>query len=394
MGFWEENKKLCLGLLAALVALLVLWPSFKDGRSGILSPWKPRYGKLQEDERTNDEEINKHFNKKNQPTSEVISQARRYNSELEQQYRELRNHVIFFAPTPFRIASWDAQPGLRFLEIQNETHTRDLLQYISLRNVLIDDKYVGLDQGGVPPEEKSLPLLLRQAAMIDDLVRKAADCGVRSIDKVIHYPPIKAGPLNRPHFLKMYPVRMRVGAPVEAIMKFMNSLDGYHGKVTQAGTSSRQEGGEMISERIIRIDVGSRDGLTNEHAITFTIFDEEPDEEDGLRYKGRATVIRINEDHCIATVPEGPRKDIWDDEERNKREVVKGDLATTNFYTLIDLKIQGQPPREKNSLTNDIEAVITVAALGLLEEAKTYGSAGGKTTKTRKRPPTRVWGGY
>ena len=394
MGFWEENKKLCLGLLAAFVALLVLWPSFGNGRPGILRFWAPTYGKLEEDEGTNAEKIDKLFNKKNQLTSEVISQAKRFNSELSQQYRELRNHVIFIPPRPFRIAPQEPLPGLKFLEIQTKIHTGELLRYISLRNVLIDDKYFGLDQGGVPPEEKRLALLLRQAAIIDDLVRKAADCGVRSIDRVIYFEPVKAGPINRPHFLKTYPVRMHVGAPVEAIMKFTNTLDGYHGKVTQAGTSTRKEGREMISERVIRIDVGSRDGLTNEHAITFTIFDEEPDEKDGLRYKGRATVTQINEDHCIATVPEPAPKEIWDDEELEKREIVKGDLATTNFYALIDHKIQGQPPRGKNSLTNDITAVVTVAALGLLEDAKTYGPAGGKTTKPGKRPPTRVWGGY
>ncbi|NQT19538.1 MAG: hypothetical protein HQ592_07525 [Planctomycetes bacterium] len=395
MGFWEENKKLCLSLLAALVVLVVLWPSFKGERPGIIIPWKKDYARLEEKEKDQAEKIRKYYNKKNQLMSKVTAQAKQYNSELEQQYREMRNHGIFIPPWPFRIAPEDGQPGLTFFQIQTKAHTRDLLQYTSLRNVAVSDKYHGLDQHGAPPDKKEKrQLLLRQSAMIDDLVRKATDCGVRSIDRVIHFEPIEAGPLNKAHFLRMYPVRMHIGAPVEAIMKFMNGIEGYHGKVTPIRVDRSQENGKTISETVIRIDVGTKDGLTDQHATTFTIFDEQSDKEDGLRYKGRATVTQVNKDHCIAVVSEETLNDIWDTEEREKRKIAEGDLATTNFYTLIDLKIQGAAPREKNSLTKDIAAVITVGALGLLEEAKTYDPAAARKAKSGKRPPKATWGGY
>ena len=388
MGSWEQNKKLYYGLLAAAVVLLVLWPSFKEGRPAVISFYKPQYRKLEQTEKENAGEIRKYYNRRNRKMSTVISQARQFNGELLKQYRKLRNHVIFIPPMPYKIADFEPQPGSTLINIQDKAHTVDLLLYASLRDVEIVDKFLGINLGGTPPEDPDKrALLLRQLAMIDDLVRKATDCGVRSIKKVFRIKPIEAGPLNRGHFLKVYPVRMEIGASVESIMKFVNSLDGYHGKVTALGESG-QEGGKLV-----RIDVGRDDGLTTDHAITFTIFDEVPDKQDGLRYKGRAYVEDIYKDYCTAIIPKDALHPAYKNDP-SKRKIVAGDLATTNFYTLIDLRIRATPSREKNSLENDITATVTVGAVGLLDTAEVPIGSDDKPVR-RTGPPRRTWtGGY
>jgi hypothetical protein len=419
VSFWEQNRKLCYGLLIALVLLLVLWPSFREGRPAVISFYKSRYRKLETDEKTNAKDIRKYYDQSNQRMSSVISQAKRFNMGLTQQYRELRNCAVFIPPMPFRIASWEPLKGLKFLEIQTKTHTVDLQRYMSLRDVYIGDQFFGLDLGGVPPEESRLPLLLRQLAMIDDLVRKATDCGVRRIDRVIPMAPMETGPLNRANFLKVYPVRMEIGGSFESVMKFVNCLDGYHGRVIGLGTESRREGDSVFSETIVEVDVGTGDGLTAESPATFSIFDETFDEEDGLRYKGRARVQthKVLKDRCFAVlrkdelppVPDGKQEhykrleedtsvsanDCLELLELEELKVAKGDLATTNFYTLLDLKIMAIPPKEKNSLTNDIVATVTAGAVGLLEDTRA-GAAISSPRRTSKavRPPRILRGGY
>jgi len=394
MGFWEEHKKLCYAALAAAVVLLVLWPSFKQGRPAIVRFYAPEYGKLTAGERASAKKIAGYYDKKNPRMSSVTSQAKRFNRELTRQYAELKKHVIFIPPMPFKIEPWEPNKGLKFLEIQTKAHTVDLLRYTSLPDVVIGDEFFGLNLGGVPPDPERLPLLLRQLAMIDDLVRKATDCRVRRIDRVIPMVPLKTGPLNKPHFLAVYPVRMEIAASVKSIMKFVNSLDGYHGRVTRVGTQNRREDGKVIAEAIVEIDVGRNDGIDPNYAATFTIFDDVPDAEDGLRYKGRAYVQEVQDDKCIAVIPKGALPPV-DEKELEKRKIVAGDPATTNFYTLLDLKIEGTPPREKNSLTNDIRAIVTVGAVGLVEETKARRLTRPGRIRERITKPTRTWrGGY
>jgi len=394
VSFWEENKRLCYGVLGALVVLLVLWPRFKEGWPAVIRFFATDYGSLATKEEERSKKIEHYYDKKNRRMSSVISDAKRFNGELSEQYRELINHTVFIPPMPFKIASWEPWKGLKFLDIQTKTHTTNLLRYTSLRDVAIGDEFFGLDQHGVPPEKGKLPLLLRQLAMIDDLVRKATDCGVRQIGRVIAMSPMKTGPLNRPHFLAVCPVRMEIAAPVESIMRFVNSLDGYQGKVTSVGTEVRQEDGKAISEQFIVIDVGRDHGLSRDHAITFTIFDEVPDKQDALRYKGRAYVQEVRDDSCKAIIPKNALPPV-DEKELENRKIAKGDLATTNFYTLLDLKIEAEKPKAKNSLKNNITCVVTVGAAGLLEEARTIGTTGPGKRPSKSRRPPRTWrGGY
>jgi len=390
--FWEQNKHLVYGLLAAAVILIVLWPSFGEGRPGIVRMFRSEYAQYERKERDNAKKIKKYYNPKNERAGTVISEAKRFNRGLAEQYRTLRNFVIFIPPAPYRIPSWEAEKQGKFLKIQAKWHRIELVRYASLRRVEIIDPSFGMDFSGMPPEEDKLPLFLRQAAMIDDLVHKAVDSGVQRIDSITPMAPVETGPLNRDNFLRLYPVRMEIAAPYEAIIKFINSFDGFHGTVTTAGTELDPQTDQRAT--IVEIDVGSSDGLTAGSDVSFTIFDEMPDPDDGLRYKGRAYVYDVQENFCRARIPEEPRRKSFTEEELKKRKIVKGDLATTNFYTLMDFKIQAIPPREKNSLTNELTATITVGSVGLLTDGR-KGPVVGLPVATKARRPPSIWrGGY
>jgi hypothetical protein len=275
---------------------------------------------------------------------------------------------------------------MTFKQIQTKEHTVDLVRYASLRDVQIEDKYFGMYlKGELPPEDK-LPLMLRQLAMVDDLVKKAADCGFGKIESVNPIAPFETGPLNKEMFLKAYPVQMRVGAPAKSVMRFVNQLDGHHGKVIAV------LGENANSELKIEIDVGRDDGLPDNVPVSFTLFDETPDARDGLRYKGRANVKEVHNDQCVALVPKdslppgyGQNGTTW--------EIGKGDLATTNFYTLLDLKIEATPPKKDNQLENDITATITVAGIGLLQDTQESLTTA-QQPKSSQRPPSVRRGGY
>lgn len=388
MRFWEENRALCYGVLISAVVLIVLWPSFGGGRPGIVSFFKSNYKKLEEREKSLDKEIERYFSPKNSRMSTEVSRARSLNEDLEGQFRQLRTRAIFIPPAPFRIPAFEPRPDYKLLKIQTETHQIGLVQYASLREIEIVDEFFGLDQKGTPPEKEKLPLLLRQMAAIDDLVRKAVDCGVQRIDRVIPMEPLKAGPLNKAHFLKAYPIRLEMTASYKTVMEFINTLDGFHGTVRSVGSQAAKGAGETV----IEIDIGSKQGLSKEHAVTFTIFDDVPDKDDGLRYKGRAYVQEILDDHCVARIPAEALPSLEDDKEMAERKVAKGDCATTNFYTLMDLKIDAEAPREKTTLVNKTRAVITVGCLGLLDTDSPGGGKGPKAPTTA--PPPRRWGGF
>ena len=392
--FWEQNKRLIYGLLASLIILGVLGPSFSEGRPGIVRfIFKEPYDRAASTEKENAKKIEEYYNPRNQLAGSVIAEAGRFNTGLEDQYRSLRNFVIFIPPEPYRIASWEPEKQGKFLKIQAKSHRIDLIRYASLRMVEIADPSFGLDFSGMPPEEDKLPLLLRQAAMIDDLVRKAVDSGVERIDRITPMQPFETGPLNRDEFLKLYPVRMEISAPFDAIMKFANTFDGFHGTITEAGTESDPESGQRAI--IVEIDIGSADGLTLQTDLYFTIFDETADEEVGLRYTGRAIVYDVPENFCRARSPAEPRRGLFTEDELKKREIVPGNLATTNFYTLMDLKILASPPKEKNSLTNRLTATITAGAVGLMSGSGPKGTIAGPRTPTKARRPPSVWrGGY
>ena len=392
MRLFEENKRLCYGVLAAVVVLLVLWPSFREGRPAVISFFKSDYTQLESSERDNSKDIAKYYDPANPKLLGEVARAQQFNDELSRQYDDLRSYVLFVPPMPFKIPAWEPQPGLKFLEIQTKAHTVELARYASLRDVEIADPFFGLDKNGVPPGKEKLPLLMHQLAMMDDLVRKAIDNRVQKIGKVYPLdPPVKVGPLNKTTFLKLYPVHVEVTASFEAIIAFVNSLDGFHGKVTRAGTQSRKEGRQVINDTIVDINLGTKHGLTTDREIDFTIFDPTPDKEDGLRYKGRAKVTDVQPDKCTAIVTSQSLPPV-EEKEMEKRKIIVGDHASTNFYTLIDLRIDAVPG-DKNSLTNRITAVITLAGVGLSEDVKGP-VAGGPPGQKQMRPLNIRRGGY
>ncbi|HUS58565.1 MAG TPA: DUF2795 domain-containing protein [Planctomycetota bacterium] len=441
-SFFEENKKLCYGLIVAVLLLIVLWPSFSNGRPGVVRFFKTKYLKLENAEAGNAREIDSRYKGTNPRLTAEISRSKQCNGELAAQYDQLVSHVLFIPGMPFRVPYGQSQPGMKFLDIQTKAHTMKLMQEASLRDVEVKDEFFGLNQFGVPPEDKDKrELLLRQAAMIDDLVRKAMDCGVRRIDRVAPRETPLPDPLNKTPFLNLYRVRLEMTASLESIMKFINRLDGFHGTVEPAGVEMH----EGTRNTRIKISVGRRHGITGDSPVSFTIFDQVHDSDDGLRYKGRAEVklSELHDDHCIAIVtassaryPEAFLKDVqfpaikdnlikhaksrqapdhvvdllqqmpdyeFETETKaaeafNKIElrIAEGDIATTNFYSVMDLKIEAAPA-DKAGISNKVTAAITVAGVGLLFDEKAQGTAPaahkpGATGKKTAAPPRLPYG--
>ena len=370
MRFVEENRKLCYGLAAVVVILLVLWPSFREGRPAVVSFFKPEYNRLETSDRQNGEQIVTYYNQANPRMMGEIARGRECNAELGAQFTAVRDYIMFIPAMPFKVPADEVQPGLKFLEIQTKAHSVELVRYARLRDVEIEDMFFGMNKNGVPPETEKLPLLMRQLAMIDDLARKAIDSGVRQIGRVTPMDPVESGPLNKTPFLKLYPVCMAVSGPFDAIIAFVNSLDGFHGKVTSAITKTRTEGEQVVADTVVEINLGSKQGLRDDHDLQFTIFDDVPDKADGLRYKGRAKVTQLSEEKCVAVVRGDELKRVHDEKEIESRKIKEGDIASGGFYTLLDLKIEAVKPSGDTSLVNRITAVITVAGAGLLEDSQ------------------------
>jgi len=374
MRLLEDNKKLWYGVAAAVVILLLLWPSFGRGRPGVVSFLKSDYNALQQSEKQNADQIARQYNTANPRLIGEITRVRESNAQLGNQFSELRSYVLFIPPMPFKIPFWEHQPGLKFLEIRTQAHSMELVRYARLRDqahaqVEVADQFFGLTMysGGVPPEKEKLPLLMRQLAMIDDLVRKAIDGGVRKIGRVTPLAPVDQGPLNKTPFLKLYPIRLEVTGPSESIVAFVNSLDGFHGKVLSAATKTRAEGDQVVVDTEVEISLGKKHGLSDGNEISFTIFDDVPDKEDGLRYKGRARVTQVLDDKCKAIVPAEALPPV-EEKDLESRKIKEGDYATTNFYTLLDLNIEAT--QNKEGTANTITATVTAAGAGLLEDSQ------------------------
>jgi len=187
MKWWEDNRKLLYGFIAAAVILLILFPSFTRGRPSIISFFRGKYISLEQTRLRNDKKIDQlyHEGANRRLTAEEAARAARLNSELAENFLSLRNRMIFIPPMPYKISDYDVDPGHTLLRIQT-ARREELQRMLSLRDIQLADPSFGVDLRGTSPPRDKIPILLRKLAIVDDLARRAADSQIDVLQSIKH----------------------------------------------------------------------------------------------------------------------------------------------------------------------------------------------------------------
>ena len=330
MGFWARNKRLIIGLLIAAAAFAVLRPVLFGGEGrrfrypAVVWPWRSTYNQLEAKAKSYEEKLRRYYDPAGRSAQEVIAELQQQNQHLKETGEAIRHTMVFMPHPPFVLNPDDALPGVTFKNVLTRTRM-DVGQYLSAREIQ-GDYNLGFDPGGLVPDPLQVPLMLRQLQAIEKLCILAADAQVMAILEVKPFAPHTEGPESREHLLQVTPIRIRMRTTIDSLARFLASLYGKHGEVTDVrGTGENQ---------ILTVNFGENHGVRQNQV--FAVFRPTT-----LSYVGMVQVAWVGKDTARArkaSFPEGTY------DPAPQLQVQPGDRVTSGFFSLLDLRFNGVPP--------------------------------------------------
>ncbi len=259
MQFWEENKKLVIGIATAAVALLVMLPTLHGIDPVIWSFQRSAYSNARQQSDGLKKTLERLYPKRGMDTRRVEAALEEHNRLLHEEHDALKKAMTMVVPKPFRIGHWEGHKGAEALRILSEALTNRRSRYCNVRGVTISARarHFGFDkeiQDGVlrANNDDEIREWLLQLAAVDDIVKAAVDARVMEIDLIERLAPFKRGaimtkPLPEgadpkttepsyhfyPHFMQVYPIHIRVFCSLDSLMALIHSIEGLHGQVIE-----------------------------------------------------------------------------------------------------------------------------------------------------------------
>jgi hypothetical protein len=372
MRFWEENKKLVIGVGIALLVLLVLFPSL-FGFGPVVWGWqRANYTMTVNQSETLERDLAGLYVAGGKPTSDVIAAVEAHNRRLSEETDALKRAMMMVTPKPFRIPPFKTMKGVEAQIILSQART-NRLRYASVRGVDIGEgaNYIGfrdaIEKGQPLPEnEEIISQWLLQLAAVDELVKAAVDARVMQIEAIDLLEPFKRGaivakPLPEgadpktppdyefyPHLVRYFPIHLKLYCSLESLMTLAHSLEGLHGKVLNY---SRQADAKGVEQNTVELDLGKQHGLELatgdiDAVDRFTIFGSDASRPDGWIYKARTSrLISLDDTKSAWAVPSESFPELEPDEQP-RAQIKPGDIASSRFYSVLDMKIISHEPEE------------------------------------------------
>jgi len=235
--FWEENRRLVQGIVAAVILLAI-------ARLIVIRRYEGKIEKVRTDRVDLKEALAARADGA-QPASLAIRSYREANRKLAEDKAELKGKLGIQFPDWADKMPDGASPAVYFR--QQAAKWREILSTECVGRVNLDDPDLGFDPGR-QLDKKSAQEDLRRLAVVVRLVRLLRDAKVHTIRSIQHDAPVLTGAWFReknpnyrpdarvaafrnkliirkyPEFIREYPTRIELITELDPLMKFLHSV--------------------------------------------------------------------------------------------------------------------------------------------------------------------------
>jgi len=257
--FLQQNKLFAIVVGAALLALIVLWPSLFGLGPTVVTLDASRYNKAEIDLRKHKPKMDQYYPKsgKGVPMRRAVQDIEASNKVLQANLDEMRTWMTFVPRYPFRIPETRAADDKRreyvtlaynyalFGELMagDECTIKDqadgIVWLASTRNVPLLDKVFGMPEVATPGAIKDPETRIMQIALVHELGHLAIRLNVDEITSIVPAEPYRLK-LGGAEVAVAYPLTVRIRCDPPTLLAFLHALDGAHGRVAKAPSGAEE----------------------------------------------------------------------------------------------------------------------------------------------------------
>jgi hypothetical protein len=215
MEFWEENKTAIVGCGTAALVLLFAHIFF-------LGPMWRRVNTVTEENEKKAKEIASYYPEGGVTVQNLKSTFQLSNAKLKKEYEGLVRKMTLKLEGAFIVPEKEPDPGFYLRRLLTEKRY-EMLFYTSTRGMDSIDKSLGFGEN-VPPDE-AVPEMLIELASACEVVRAAADAGVKTVSKISHKGVGKRGAPGYAPFVQERGIGLSMRCSLDALVRFLHSLD-------------------------------------------------------------------------------------------------------------------------------------------------------------------------
>ncbi len=214
MEFWEDNKLAITGCGVTLLVLLLLYVF-------LFAPIGRSVTALAGQNVEWDEKVAKYYPEGGMSVDLLVSDFELSNVQLREHYNALKEKMTAQADEAFAVPADEPQPGFFFRRLLTKKRY-ELMFYASKRSLDSIDETLGFGEN--VPDDDAVPGMLNDLTSASDIVKIAADSGVRMIRKIEHTGVSKKGAPGLNSFIEEHTLRISMKCDLNGLMKFVDAL--------------------------------------------------------------------------------------------------------------------------------------------------------------------------
>ena len=153
----------------------------------------------------------------------LISDFESSNAELRKRFEVLKKKMTVRAEEAFTVPTDEPQPGFFFRRLLTKKR-HELMFYASTHAMDSIDETLGFGEN--VPDDEAVPAMMGNLASACEIVRIAADSGVKTIGKMEHAGTSKKGAPGLNPFIEEHTLRISMTTDLTGLLKFLHGLGG------------------------------------------------------------------------------------------------------------------------------------------------------------------------
>jgi hypothetical protein len=305
------------------------------------------------------------------PLRDFLKDVNIYETELGNRYDMLQETLSHVTYQPFRIPKWQVEEaGFYFMQLKQQVQAeldsiKEELEENNPHKGSISYSYdARLGYNYVtPPTRARAPFLMIQMGIIRDVVELAFRCGIMRVKKILPAQKMDKRGSEGEIFFEEYPINFEMNGDFPSIKRFLNSLDGVHGKLVIDPTTG-----------MLFVSQGSKHGLREGERLIITR---------GKEFVATASVSAIQ--------PEKARLSLHEFNDGYKKiEPQTGDRVWNHFYVLRTMKMTPITDNQNPiyAQAGMLMVNIKLAAVRFTEGETVQGSGSSSRKKGKKKGKT------
>ncbi|MDP6115679.1 MAG: hypothetical protein QF437_10990 [Planctomycetota bacterium] len=300
------------------------------------------------------------------PLRDFLKDVNDYETELGNRYDKLQETLSHVTYQPYRTPKWElAEAGFYFMQLKQQVQAelnkivKELEKTNPHRGTIAYSYDLRLGYNFVnPPTRAKATFLLIQMGIIRDVIELAFRCGIMRVNRILPAQKMDKRGSKGEIFFEEYPTGFAMNGDFPSIKKFLNSLDGVHGKLVIDTTS-----------RLLFVDRGSKHGLRDGERLIITR---------GKEFVATASVEAIQPEKAQLSLHEF-------NDGFKKLEPQTGDRVWNHFYVLRTMKMAPITQNPIDAQADMLKVDIKLAAVRFTEGETVKGSGSSSRKKGNKK---------